>query len=161
MIVTNENQRLYLRTYDYNVCRVISALADLIEVNGGKVKPNTAVIISDRNNENEMPIKVKHTSYLRFSFEGMVYYFQIDDNIFTPAFYTKTPVKNGNYFSQDAYLEEMDDFWKTDDLLKTSFTEEKVKQTAQIIFENLIKAPVCKIAIEYEKKCVQNIFNND
>ena len=48
MIVTKENQRLYLTAWNYNAARIVSELAKIVENNGGRYKPTNAAIISDR-----------------------------------------------------------------------------------------------------------------
>ena len=48
MIVTKENQRLYLTAWNYNAARIMSELARIVENNGGRYKPTNAAIISDR-----------------------------------------------------------------------------------------------------------------
>ena len=49
MIVTQDNQRLYLTSWEYNACRIITALAAVVENNGGQVKPQRhTAIISNR-----------------------------------------------------------------------------------------------------------------
>lgn len=40
----SENQKLFLRPYDFNRCRIIQALAEVVENNGGKVKPGKSVL---------------------------------------------------------------------------------------------------------------------
>lgn len=49
MIVTKENQRLYLTAWNYNAARIMSELAKIVENNGGRYKPTNAAIISDRH----------------------------------------------------------------------------------------------------------------
>lgn len=46
MIITKDNERLYLSNWQYNACRIISTLATVVENNGGSVKPqrHTAMI---------------------------------------------------------------------------------------------------------------------
>lgn len=48
MIVTKENERLYLRNWEYNACRIISTLATIIENEGGSIKPQKPALISNR-----------------------------------------------------------------------------------------------------------------
>ncbi len=45
MIVTKENQRLYCRPWSYNAARVLSRLAEIINDNGGNVKPETPAVL--------------------------------------------------------------------------------------------------------------------
>lgn len=105
MIVLKENQRLYLHSCNYNMARMMSALANLVKEHGGRVKPTRQALISDRNCKDAEPIKVTHTSYISFVLNDVYYYYQVDDNPFFPFYYIKTPIKNGKY-SMDAALEE-------------------------------------------------------
>ena len=52
MLVTRENERLCLNNWGYNSSRIISALAVIVENNGGVVKPTKKAIISNRTIEN-------------------------------------------------------------------------------------------------------------
>ena len=64
MIVLKENQRLYLHSCNYNMARMMSALANLVKEHGGRVKPTRQALISDRNCKDAEPIKVTHTLVL-------------------------------------------------------------------------------------------------
>lgn len=48
-IVTKENQRLYLSSWEYNAARIISELANIVKNNGGQVKPTNCAVISNRS----------------------------------------------------------------------------------------------------------------
>ena len=113
MIVLKENQRLYLHSCNYNMARMMSALANLVKEHGGRVKPTRQALISDRNCKDAEPIKVTHTSYISFVLNDVYYYYQVDDNPFFPFYYIKTPIKNGKY-SMDAALEETKKGWLID-----------------------------------------------
>ena len=39
MYISRENEKLYLRPLDFNVCRIMTQLAEIVKNNGGKVKP--------------------------------------------------------------------------------------------------------------------------
>ena len=65
MLILKENERLYISTFEYNLCRIMSALAEIVIKNGGRVKPQKKVIISDRSLE-ETKIKLSNRiDYLR------------------------------------------------------------------------------------------------
>lgn len=51
MIVLKENERLYATSWQYNSARILTRLAQLINAQGGKVKPLYPAVISDRNLE--------------------------------------------------------------------------------------------------------------
>lgn len=48
MIVIRENERLYLSNWNYNACRITTALATIVENNNGIVKPYKNAIVSNR-----------------------------------------------------------------------------------------------------------------
>jgi hypothetical protein len=48
MIVIRENERLYLSNWEYNSCRILSELANIVDNHGGKVKPTKTAIVSNR-----------------------------------------------------------------------------------------------------------------
>lgn len=51
MIVTANNQRLYLNSWNYNAARILSRLAVIVTDNGGRVKPLNNAIISNRSRD--------------------------------------------------------------------------------------------------------------
>lgn len=54
MIVTKDNQRLYVTSWQYNSARILTHLAQLVTEQGGKVKPLHPAILSDRNLEDDI-----------------------------------------------------------------------------------------------------------
>lgn len=51
MIVTTNNQRLYLNNWNYNAARILSRLAVIVTDNGGHVMPHNNAIISNRSRD--------------------------------------------------------------------------------------------------------------
>lgn len=49
MFITQENQRLYLNTWEYNAARVLTELANTVIIRGVRVKPLHTAIISNRS----------------------------------------------------------------------------------------------------------------
>lgn len=48
MIVTKDNERLYLTSWSYNAARIVSRLAELVIERGGRVKPTHPALITNR-----------------------------------------------------------------------------------------------------------------
>lgn len=48
MFVMKDGEKLYLSNWGYNSCRILSALAIIVENNGGKVKPQKKPVIVNR-----------------------------------------------------------------------------------------------------------------
>lgn len=53
MIITRENERLYLATWEYNASRILTELAKIVINSGGKVKPLKKAIITYRHIDSE------------------------------------------------------------------------------------------------------------
>lgn len=49
MFITQDNQRLYLGTWEYNAARVLTELANTVIIRGGRVKPLKDAIVSNRS----------------------------------------------------------------------------------------------------------------
>lgn len=49
MFITQDNQKLYLGTWEYNAARVLTELANTVIIRGGRVKPLHTAIISNRS----------------------------------------------------------------------------------------------------------------
>lgn len=154
----NENSKLFLRPYDFNRCRIMQALAEVVENNGGKVKPGKSVFVVDRNLTNADPVKVYYTSYITFVFQGMAYYFQTEDNPFFPTMYIKTPVREGKY-SKDACLEELKTVWQYDCVFSSNMSESDIKEIANILFNGLVKSPKCEIIRDWNYCNVPNTYD--
>lgn len=48
MIVTKDNERLYLTSWSYNAARIVSRLSELVIEQGGRVKPTHSALITNR-----------------------------------------------------------------------------------------------------------------
>lgn len=53
MIVLKENERLYLRSWEYNSARVLTKLAEIIKSQGGNVAPSKTAVVSNRSIEEQ------------------------------------------------------------------------------------------------------------
>lgn len=66
MIVYKENQKFYLSHWEYNACRIISALAEIVREHGGNVQPHIPCEIIDRtkyNKRDELAEKIEHLEF--------------------------------------------------------------------------------------------------
>lgn len=158
MYISKENEKLYLRPYDFNMCRIMTVLAKIIKDHGGRVKPIRNALVKDRNLKESEFIPVTHTTYITFVYGEIAYYFQIEENPFSPFYYSKTPVRNGK-FSKDACLDEFTKKWLFDCFFKSEITNEIIKNAAQIIFDELIKAPFSIIRRDKHREKVANTFD--
>ena len=159
MYISRENEKLYLSPYEYNVCRIVTSLAEIVESNGGRVKPVKNALIKNISVKESEFIPVTHTTYIKFLYKDVVYYFQIDRNPFFPFYYSKALVKNGK-FSKDTYLEEFSKEWLKDCFFTSDTTSADIRQAALSIFDDLKKANLSKIYRDKQRTRVANIFND-
>lgn len=64
MIVIRENERLYLKSWEYNAARVITELANIVTTAGGRVRSTRNAIISNRSIDDAMRNYVAKIDYL-------------------------------------------------------------------------------------------------
>jgi hypothetical protein len=159
MIVLKDNERLYLTNWEYNMCRLMTKLAQVVENHGGRVKYGHPAMVSDRNIEGDEPIQVTHTSYITFILDDMYYYYQMDDNPFFPFYRQKTPIKDGKR-SKDAYLEEDAKEWQYDCFFTKNCSEADITEGANLIFNMLCAAEKSGISREYTQERVSNSYND-
>lgn len=157
MIVTCENERLYLNNWNYNQCRLVSALAQIVKNHNGKVKPQKTAIISNRNTDSE-PIIVTHTSYISFTLDNFFYYLQLDDNPFFDFHYQKTGIINSKRH-RCIYLDKLTKDWLYDCFTASDCCDADIKEGANLIFNILCNAKESKKYIEKQKNKVPNLFD--
>lgn len=204
------NNRLYLKNWPYNAALIMDELHNIVENNGGKVKPHTGAptVISnhtldsairkttDRLNQLEAieaekpgqnqhrteaikqyradlekwqhidntPREVRHTtwsaSYITFTLDNMLYYYDTDDNPFFEFHYKKTPIAKDGTVSRDAYLMEDKKEWLYDCFMRFDTSDADRKEAANLIYNMLVKAPVSEIYREKRRMRVPNMYNN-
>lgn len=163
MIVTQEKQRLYLGSWEYNAARILSKLAEIVEDNGGRVKPLNHAVIQNRNYSPEereaTEIVVTHTSYITFVLDGFYYYYQVDSNAFFPFYFTKRPIINEKY-SRDAYLDNDPKEWFFDCFFSKSCCDADVVEAANLIFNMLCNAAPSQICRNRKRQRVPNTYNS-
>ena len=108
MFGTQENQRLYLAAWDYNCARMLGALAEIVENNGGKVKPFRHVMANNRTYEpTAEPRQIYGQSWITFTLDGIRYYFSYNDNPYFEHNYIKQEIKSGKV-RRNVYSAELD-----------------------------------------------------
>ena len=137
MIVLKENQRLYLHSCNYNMARMMSALANLVKEHGGRVKPTRQALISDRNCKDAEPIKVTHTSYISFVLNDVYYYYQVD-----------------------AALEETKKGWLIDSFWGQHCSESNIHCAAEFVFNELSKARMSTVIRDFKRTKVPNLYDD-
>ena len=82
MIVYKENQRFYLNPWEYNACRIMSALAEVVREHGGNVKPTIPCMVSDRHKYDVLEELKKNVKWLenRIKDAGFQVYFGKSDS---------------------------------------------------------------------------------
>ena len=152
-----EGQRLYLTAWNFNTCRVLGCLADIVENNGGKVAPFRRVMANNRQYEPDAePISIYGQGYIRFNLDGVQYYWQIDDNPFFEHYYTKVRIADGKVpRGNQVYLDEFSrKEWMYDCLFKTA-SDADIHEIANLALNALINAPFSKVEPERETRRVR------
>ncbi len=162
MIFIRDEERLYLPTWGYNACRIMTALEEIVKRRGGKVKPSNTAIISNRNIDPDKTIKVTQPGHITFEYDGYVYEYNTDDNPFFDFRYGKTPIVDGKY-SKDIYLttDEERVFIQDSNLYFSNeeTTDETVRVSALRLFEFLQKAPESKKYRNSHRVRVPNVYD--
>lgn len=99
-------------------------------------------------------------SYIDFCLNGYRYYYQIDDNMFFPFLFIKTPIDEFGQYSKDAALEESAKEWLFDCFFKSDCSDSDIKEAANAIFNELINAKKSTIIRDSEKIRVRNTYDN-
>lgn len=160
-MVKEEIEKLYLRPINFNICRIVTKLAEFVKSSGGRVKPSKKKLICDRTlfEKQRGFIEVEHTNYITFELSGYVYYLQFDDNPFFPTLYCKTPLR-GSKYSKDACLDELSDDWFSDVFYQSNVPSTAITGATTIILAELLAADESHICKETGKIAVPNIYDN-
>lgn len=155
MFIFKEGQRAYLPAWEFNTCRVLGALAEIVESHGGKVKPFRHIMANNRTYEPDAePVSIYGQGYIRFTINNYMYYFQIDDNPFFDHYYTKQEIRDGKIIAENQiYAENLSREWMYDCLFKVT-TDAEILEIAQEVFDLLMAAKPSKIARVTHKRKV-------
>lgn len=160
MFFYHEGDTLYLKAWEYNTALVLKVLAELIEVNGGRVKPaNKGFIEYQREDREGSRRLVSHLGYMSFILNEYLYYIQFDDNPFFDHFYTKSLIKDGKV-AKHHYLDKLEDKVQLNEkLMHYNCDGELIGKTAQDIFMALVEAPASRLAVTKKRKSVPNTYD--
>jgi len=153
-----EGQRLYLAAWEFNTCRMLGELAQIVENNGGKVKPYRHVMANNRTYEPDAePISVYGQGYISFVLDGDKYYFQIDENPFFEHYYTKLRIRADGKVPRgnQVYLAELTrKAWMYDCLFRVA-CDADIREIANLVFNELLKSPYSRVEPERETRRVR------
>lgn len=88
------------------------------------------------------PVEVRGQTWINFVLDDVVYSFALDDNPFFDFHYSKTPLIDGNKYSQDACCDNALKDWMYDDIFLYTCSHERHVRAARSILDQLINAPL-------------------
>lgn len=151
---------MYLSTWDYNRCRLMTALERIVKEAGGRVRPAGSATISNRDIDPDRIIKVTQAGHIIFVYNGMMYAYNTSDNPFFDFTYGKTPVVNGKY-SKDIYYDKDDvRVYGPDLYYGQNIADEFIKGCAKKLFDFLTKAPLSKKYVSFSRIQVGNTYDD-
>ena len=160
MSIINGKERLYLTTWGYNAARILTSLANIVELEGGKTSKPNAKLVSDRNNrEQTEPIDVSRTAYISFVLYGNYYYYQLDENPLMPFYFKKAPVSGDKY--PVSYMTEDSKAWGAGfDGYQKNVPTEEIDRLARALLSQLQGAAFTGTYRETHKVQVPNTYND-
>ena len=152
--------RMYLNTYDYNRCRLKTALATLVKEIGGHVRANKETVISNRNVASDKTVKVTQEGSIEFEYNGVVYTYVTDDNPFFEknAYYMKRPLL-GDKYTEDVYHESDTTRVYADSLFRKDLSDREIAEKAKLLLEFLVAAPMSRHYYTTHKVRVANLYD--
>lgn len=160
MTNTRKAERLYLDSWGYNAARILSALAVIVENNGGEIQYSSygkTYEITNRSAEANDPIICTHKSYIKFVYNNDYYYYQLEDNPFFDFYFSKYPIDNGKYDANRYGIQDKKE-WKFDCFFKCGCSDADITGAANFIFNMLVKSNYG--ALITERKRVPNYYDN-
>lgn len=158
MFATQENQRLYLKAWEYNSMRVLGCIAKIVEDNGGDVEPYRHCMANNRTYEpTAEPIQIYGQSWIHFILDDMYYAISLDDNPFFDMHYLKTKVVNGKR-RQNVYMRVLSRDWMYDCLFKVT-SDEEAKEIAYELFNIVLSAKESERYYEKHRIQVPNTYD--
>lgn len=159
MILFNVN-RMYLNTYDYNRCRLMTALETLLKEIGGHVRADKETVISNRDVDPDKTIKVTQGGSIEFEYNGVVYTYMTDDNPFFDFYFMKRPLL-GDKYTEDVYCEnDTVRVYGTDSLyFRKDLSDREMAEKAKLLLEFLVAAPMSRHYYTTHKARVANLYD--
>lgn len=105
------------------------------------------------------PLELPIYHQITFILDNVFYEYVLDDNPFFDFILWKTPIANGE---RHVCLGEIieDKNWLFDSFFRFSCSDEDIKEAANMIFNILVKHPLCKLDREQTRKRVPNTYND-
>ena len=157
MFIFKEGQRVALTAWEFNTCRMLGKLAKIVENNGGKVAPYLHVMATNRQYAPDAePVRIYGQGYIRFNLDGTQYYWQINGNPLFEHYYTKVRIVDGKIpRSNQVYVDEFPrESWMYNCLFQTA-CDADIREIAELVFNELLKAPYSKVEPERETRRVR------
>lgn len=143
MFIFKAGERAYLTAWEFNTCKMIGKLADIVEAHGGKVRRAHNIMATYHTKPDMEPVPIWGCGYIAFVLGGIVYHFNVDDNPFFEHNYAKTPLV-GRGYSQNVYYDDISGGWTMRGLMYTDCPEDLIAEAAGILFQKLMDAPLSK-----------------
>ena len=209
-----ETKRLYAKTSEYNIARILSALAIIVENNGGEIiytkymynysitnrtinndilekkykiekieeaaanatndnekraearakyiealKRDIEELETQHGDEANTPINCTHLHYIKFVYDGYFYEYSTDENPFFDFYITKAPIIDGDKYDANRYCNiDNNKSWLYDVFFKYGAPTADIKEAANLLFNELIKAPAGEL--EKERRRIPNTYDN-
>lgn len=143
----------------------ISLYENYIEKNGNNDRLNNALIeyknkLEKAINFDNKPLELPIYHQIVFVLDNMYYSYVLDDNPFFDFILWKTPVIENNQYNVCLGEIVENKEWLFDSFFRFDCTTNDIKESANMLFNILVKFPSCKLYKEKEKKCVPNYYNN-
>jgi len=168
MANTRKPERLRLNSWGYNAARILSALAVIVENNGGEIQYSSydrtyeltnrsAEILEKYRAEANDPIICTHEIYIKFVYNNDYYYYCIEENPVFDFYFSKYPISDGKYDANRYGMQDKKE-WQSDCFFKCGCSDADITEAANMIFNMLVKSNYG--ALVTERKRVPNYYDN-
>lgn len=159
MFALKEDQRLYLPAWEYNAARVLGCVAELVQKNGGEVKPWKHVMANNRTYEPDAePVRIYGQSWITFILDGIYYSFDWDDNPFFEDHFTKAKIREDGKRLRNLYANSPIAPWKADCLFRVA-SDVEIMCVAEELLQKMIDARYSEVYRETHKQRVGNVYD--